>query len=147
VPQGQPIDYTEEDLVAVPASGVPPVASGTRPSSSRQSLARLAIGRDMHRFPLTSDRPLARWTVLPVKRALRRLLHPVLARQVEFNAAVTGAVETLWDELGELRADHQAAHVLTSVLHAELIATRDAVERIEASLEMLERRIQTPPPA
>jgi hypothetical protein len=91
--EGPPIDYTEEDLVAAPPVPAPAIGdvAWSAPRSPHPALTRLAVGGDVHRFTLTSDRPLARWTVLPAKRLLRRLLHPVFARQVEFNIALSGA--------------------------------------------------------
>jgi SAM-dependent methyltransferase len=65
----------------------------------------LSLGSDIHRFELTSRGGATGRLIVAAKRLLRRLLHPVLARQAAFNVAVAGILERDRAEIASMRAE------------------------------------------
>jgi hypothetical protein len=103
-----------------------PVVSESVPTA----LARLEEAVDLFAVEFRTDRAVGR-LVIPLKRLLRRLLTPILARQAAYNAANASLVrmlaEDLEREIGLLRAEIRR-------LGLELGARLETLERVASEL-------------
>jgi SAM-dependent methyltransferase len=82
--------------------------------------------------------------VTGLKRTLRRLLHPGLARPVQFNAAAVRRLEALQTDLAKLQAEQESLRRAESELFSELVIQQELARQIEPRLEALEHRSHTP---
>jgi len=99
-----------------------------------EELKQLIYVWNVYEAPITVERGLTAPLVM-IKRALRRLLAPVLARQVAFNAATMRIVTQLAEQLDVIASRQE--DLLEDVLlqHAETTdALRERVARLEERL-------------
>jgi hypothetical protein len=99
-----------------------------------EELKKLIYMWNVYEAPITVERGLTAPLVM-IKRALRRLLAPVLARQVAFNAATMRIVTQLAEQLDVIASRQE--DLLEDVLlqHAETTdALRERVARLEERL-------------
>jgi hypothetical protein len=99
------------------------------PAGDQDALAALRAASDVYGIPLGGASAAGR-LIAPLRRALRRLLAPVLARQVEYNTANAALLAALARELDVL-ADQQARALdAVAALQADVAALARAVREL-----------------
>jgi 2-polyprenyl-3-methyl-5-hydroxy-6-metoxy-1,4-benzoquinol methylase len=101
----------------------------------RLDLASLQNNYDIYNIHFTSHRRRVGWLVVQAKRLLRKLLTPILERQLAYNAANTH----LWRQIAEaLQHETAASQALQKMLAEEIEGLYEAVRRIVVEpIEML----------
>ena len=87
-------------------------------------LAFLQSCYDMYNIHFTSHRKILGWPIIFAKRLLRRLLTPILERQLAYNTANTHVVSALWEH-GKVINQQQEATCQT--LRTEMAGQQEAV--------------------
>jgi len=90
--------------------------------------AFLESAHDVYHVDLGSSRPLLGRLTLLAKHAVRRLLAPVLARQIEFNAAVARLARHTEEELEAIAERQDELRALLAAQGEQLRALRDTLE-------------------
>jgi SAM-dependent methyltransferase len=88
------------------------------------NLAFLQRCNDIYDIPLTSHRKILGWPIVSAKKLLRKLLTPILERQVTYNTANTQVVSVLWAH-GKVISQQQEAAI--QALRTEMVAQQEAV--------------------
>jgi hypothetical protein len=115
----------------------PPLPSLPLDGDVVHELTRLTHSWNVYEAPIDAGRPLTAPLVF-VKRALRRLLAPVLGRQVVFNGAAMRILSELTEQVDALAARQR--DVLEDVL-LEQANTADQLAALRAAVEALRARV------
>ncbi|MEG3848969.1 hypothetical protein QT971_16445 [Microcoleus sp. herbarium19] len=111
IPTQQIIDKLRQTLEPRIGIAQPPL-SGTQNSTIAQNeddedIALLKTGFDIYNVPITSYQRRLGSVVIAVRKIVRKLLKPVLERQVIYNFANTRVVQTLSTQLQKLQENQQ----------------------------------------
>jgi SAM-dependent methyltransferase len=122
--------------------------ASTPPNGQRAvDLASLHSCYDIYNIHFTSHRKILGWPIIFAKRLLRRLLTPILERQVTYNTANSHIVSALWEHSKVTGQQQEAA---LQALRAEIVAQQEAalqalraeiVAQQEAALQALRAEI------
>jgi SAM-dependent methyltransferase len=122
--------------------------ASTPPNGRRAvDLASLHSCYDIYNIHFTSHRKILGWPIIFAKRLLRRLLTPILERQVTYNTANSHIVSALWEHSKVTGQQQEAA---LQALRAEIVAQQEAalqalraeiVAQQEAALQALRAEI------
>jgi SAM-dependent methyltransferase len=85
------------------------IASALPNGQGSLDLASLQNSSDIYNIRFTSHRRLLGWPILLAKKLLRKLLTPILERQISYNSANTRMVATLWERSGVIGQQQGAA--------------------------------------
>lgn len=91
--------------IAEPLSGI--ANSTIAQNEDDEDIALLKAGFDIYNIPITSYQRRLGSVVIAVRKIVRKLLKPVLDRQVIYNFANTRVVQTLSTQLQTLQANQQ----------------------------------------
>jgi len=111
IPTQQIIDKLRQTLE--PRIGIAePVLSGSEKSAigfdkEDEDIALLKTGFDIYNIPITSYQRRLGFVVIAVRKIVRKLLKPVLERQVIYNFANTRVVQTLSNQVQKLQRNQQ----------------------------------------
>ena len=110
IPTQQIIDKLRQTLE--PRIGIAQPLSGRENSTLAQNeddedIALLKTGFDIYNVPITSYQRRLGSVVIAVRKIVRKLLRPVLERQVIYNFANTRVVQTLSTQLQKLQENQQ----------------------------------------
>jgi SAM-dependent methyltransferase/molybdopterin converting factor small subunit len=89
-------------------------------------LASLHSCYDIYNIHFTSHRKILGWPLIFAKRLLRRLLTPILERQVIYNTANTHVVSALWEHGKVIDQQQEAAYQTLQALRAEMAGQQEA---------------------
>jgi SAM-dependent methyltransferase len=89
-------------------------------------LASLHSCYDIYNIHFTSHRKILGWPIIFAKRLLRRLLTPILERQVIYNTANTHVVSALWEHGEVIDQQQEAAYQTLQALRAEMAGQQEA---------------------
>jgi len=89
-------------------------------------LASLHSCYDIYNIHFTSHRKILGWPIIFAKRLLRRLLTPILERQVIYNTANTHVVSALWEHGKVIDQQQEAAYQTLQALRAEMAGQQEA---------------------
>jgi hypothetical protein len=115
----------------------PPLPSLPLDGDVVHELTRLTHSWNVYEAPIDAGRPLTAPLVF-VKRALRRLLAPVLGRQVVFNTAAMRILSELTEQVDALAARQR--DVLEDVL-LEQSKTAEEIASLRAAVDALRTRL------
>ncbi len=142
IPTQQIIDKLRQTLE--PRIGIAEPLLSARANSAAQSeddedIALLKAGFDIYNIPITSYQRRLGSVVIAVRKIVRKLLKPVLDRQVIYNFANTRVVQTLNSRLQTLQANQQTLEKkLTSEFSSgspEVTAQLESQQRAIASFQ------------
>ena len=138
IPTQQIIDKLRQTLE--PRIGIAEVSLSERANSAAQNeddedIALLKAGFDIYNIPITSYQRRLGSVVIAVRKIVRKLLKPVLDRQVIYNFANTRVVQTLSTQLQKLQENQQT---LEKKLISEL---SNGSPQVTAQLEIQQRAI------
>ncbi|MEG4941384.1 hypothetical protein [Microcoleus sp. F4-D5] len=105
-----PLSGTENSAIPYP-SGTPAgngIASLHAQNEDDEDIALLKAGFDIYNIPITSYQRRLGSAVIAVRKIVRKLLRPVLERQVIYNFANTRVVQTLSIQLQKLQENQQS---------------------------------------
>lgn len=109
VPTQQIIDKLRQTLEPrIPIAGAPQSQiknSSIALDGEDEDIALLKAGFDIYNIPITSYQRRLGSVVIAVRKIVRKLLRPVLERQVIYNFANTRVVQTLSSQLQKLQED------------------------------------------
>lgn len=110
IPTQQIIDKLRQTLEPRIGIAVPPL-SGMEKSAiafeEDEDIALLKTGFDIYNIPITSYQRRLGSAVITVRKIVRKLLRPVLERQVIYNFANTRVVQTLSNQLQKLQENQR----------------------------------------
>ena len=86
-------------------------------------LASLHSCYDIYNIHFTSHRKILGWPIIVAKKLLRRLLTPILERQVKYNTANTHVVSALWEHGKVINQQQEAAY---QTLRMEMAGQQEA---------------------
>jgi len=150
IPTQQIIDKLRQTLE--PRIGIAQPLSGRENSTIAQNeddedIALLKTGFDIYNVPITSYQRRLGSVVIAVRKIVRKLLRPVLERQVIYNFANTRVVQTLSTQLQKLQENQQilekritpefssGSHEVTAQLETQqkaIAAFQSEIEQIKA---------------
>jgi SAM-dependent methyltransferase len=90
------------------------------------NLASLHRCYDIYNIHFASHRKILGWPIIFAKKLLRRLLTPILERQVTYNTANTHVVYALWEHWKVLGQQQEAAYQTLQTLRAEMAGQQEA---------------------
>jgi cell division protein FtsB len=109
-------------------------------------IASLHSGYDIYHIQFASHRKALGWLVILLKKMLRRLLTPILERQLAYNAANTRVASHLWQQVERMsqqhamvRAELEALRQQQMALQTELTALRQQAEALQRLVEEVKR--------
>jgi ubiquinone/menaquinone biosynthesis C-methylase UbiE/cell division protein FtsB len=109
-------------------------------------IASLHSGYDIYHIRFASHRKALGWLVILLKKMLRRLLTPILERQLAYNAANTRVASHLWQQVERMsqqhamvRAELEALRQQQMALQTELTALRQQAEALQRLVEEVKR--------
>lgn len=140
IPTQQIIDKLRQTLE--PRIGITDSLLSERVNSAAQNeddedIALLKAGFDIYNIPITSYQRRLGSVVIAVRKIVRKLLKPILDRQVIYNFANTRVVQTLSIQLQKLQENQQT---LEKKLRSELSS---GSPEVKAQLETQQRAIAT----
>lgn len=111
-----------------------------------EDIAILKTGFDIYNIPITSYQRRLGAAVIAVRKIVRKLLRPVLERQVIYNFANTRVVQTLSSQLQKLQEDRanldrqiqsEFSHGLVEVT-AQLATQEQAIAALQSEIEQIQ---------
>jgi SAM-dependent methyltransferase len=90
------------------------------------NLASLHRCNDIYNIHFASHRKILGWPIIFAKKLLRRLLTPILERQVTYNTANTHVVYALWEHWKVLGQQQEAAYQTLQALRPEMAGQQEA---------------------
>lgn len=132
------IGIAELSLLGTENSGIPfGIASLHAQNEDDEDIALLKAGFDIYNIPITSYQRRLGSAVIVVRKIVRKLLRPVLERQVIYNFANTRVVHTLSTQLQKLQENQQT---LFEKIESEFSSE---YPEVTAQLETQQRAIAT----
>jgi hypothetical protein len=138
IPTQQIIDklrQTLEPRIGIADSLLSGRANSAAQNEDDEDIALLKAGFDIYNIPITSYQRRLGSVVIAVRKIVRKLLKPVLDRQVIYNFANTRVVQTLSTQLQKLQENQQT---LENKLRSELSS---GSPEVTAQLETQQRAI------
>lgn len=142
IPTQQIIDklrQTLEPRIGIADSPLSGRANSAAQNEDDEDIALLKAGFDIYNIPITSYQRRLGSVVIAVRKIVRKLLKPVLDRQVIYNFANTRVVQTLSIQLQKLQENQQTLEKkLTSELSSgspEVTARLETQQRAIASFQ------------
>lgn len=149
IPTQQIIDKLRQTLE--PRIGIAELSLSERPNSAiaqnedDEDIALLKAGFDIYNIPITSYQRRLGSAVIAVRKIVRKLLKPVLDRQVIYNFANTRVVQTLSTQLQKLQENQQTLEKkLTSEFSsgfpevtAQLESQQQAIANFQSEVEQI----------
>src|SRR6266498_1446580 len=122
-------------------SSVSEVALPARNGQLATDLAALHSGYDIYHIHFTSHRRLFGWLVVSAKKVLRKLLTPILERQLTYNATNARIASLLWQQLEQI-SQQQAAMLpaFRAEVEARLMEMGQRQTAVEVQLREVEQR-------
>lgn len=111
-----------------------------------EDIALLKAGFDIYNIPITSYQRRLGAVVIAVRKIVRKLLRPVLERQVIYNFANTRVVQTLSTQLQKLQEDRK--NIETKIqsefsnefleFKAQLATQQEAITALQSQIEQIQ---------
>lgn len=148
IPTQQIIDKLRQTLEPRIGIAVPPLSGRGKSAiafEEDEDIVLLKTGFDIYNIPITSYQRRLGSAVIAVRKIVRKLLRPVLERQVIYNFANTRVVQTLSNQLQKLQENQQTLEkkILSDLSNqspeftAKIQVQQEAITALQSEIEQI----------